>query len=195
MREVFEYTHSGRRAPAASSPWAPCIRCIQRLGTAAEIARAGRRGRVVFDKNSALPMTLYSVQVLKVRSASCASARVSMTVASRRSCSRMRRCAARTSSLPVTVREVLACHPYPPAVARVLGELLAACALLASTIKFEGSLIAQLSGDGPVRAVVGMHAHARHARDGAMGRRAHCSARPDARCPTWPEVRRMAGSC
>ena len=57
-------------------------------------------------------------------------------------------------SLPATVRQVLACHPYPPAVARVLGELLAACALLASTIKFEGSLIAQLSGDGPVRLLV-----------------------------------------
>jgi molecular chaperone Hsp33 len=57
-------------------------------------------------------------------------------------------------SLPDTVREVLACHPYPPAIARVLGELVAACALLASTIKFEGSLIAQLSGDGPVRLLV-----------------------------------------
>jgi molecular chaperone Hsp33 len=56
--------------------------------------------------------------------------------------------------LPDTVREALACHPYPPAVARVLGELIAACALLASTIKFEGSLIAQLSGDGPVRLLV-----------------------------------------
>jgi molecular chaperone Hsp33 len=57
-------------------------------------------------------------------------------------------------ALPVTVREVLACHPYPPAVARVLGELLAACALLSSTIKFEGSLVAQLSGDGAVRLLV-----------------------------------------
>ncbi|HEY5863853.1 MAG TPA: Hsp33 family molecular chaperone HslO [Casimicrobiaceae bacterium] len=63
-------------------------------------------------------------------------------------------------SMPVTVREVLACHPYPPAVARVLGELLAACALLASTIKFEGSLIAQLSGDGPVRLLVVECTHA-----------------------------------
>lgn len=57
-------------------------------------------------------------------------------------------------SLPDTAREVLACHPYPPAIARVLGELLAACALLASTLKFEGSLVAQLSGDGPVRLLV-----------------------------------------
>ena len=58
------------------------------------------------------------------------------------------------ASLPATAREVLACHPYPPAIARVLGELLAACALLASTLKFEGSLVAQLSGDGPVRLLV-----------------------------------------
>ena len=58
------------------------------------------------------------------------------------------------ASLPDTAREVLACHPYPPALARVLGELLAACTLLASTLKFEGSLIAQLSGDGPVRLLV-----------------------------------------
>lgn len=57
-------------------------------------------------------------------------------------------------SLPATAREVLACHPYPPAIARVLGELLAACALLASTLKFQGSLIAQLSGDGAVRLLV-----------------------------------------
>lgn len=57
-------------------------------------------------------------------------------------------------ALPDTTRSVLACHPYPPALARVLGELLAACTLLASTLKFTGSLIVQLSGDGPVRLLV-----------------------------------------
>jgi molecular chaperone Hsp33 len=57
-------------------------------------------------------------------------------------------------TLPETARAVLACHPYPPAIARVLGELLAASALLASTLKFTGSLIVQLSGDGPVRLLV-----------------------------------------
>lgn len=57
-------------------------------------------------------------------------------------------------SMPATAREVLACHAYPPAIARVMRELLAACALLASTLKFEGSLVAQLSGDGPVRLLV-----------------------------------------
>ena len=53
-----------------------------------------------------------------------------------------------------TVRAVLACHAYPPAVQRVLAELLAAAALLASTLKFQGSLIMQLQGDGPVRLLV-----------------------------------------
>jgi molecular chaperone Hsp33 len=57
-------------------------------------------------------------------------------------------------ALPETARAVLACHPYPPAIARVLAELLAASALLASTLKFTGSLIVQLSGDGPVRLLV-----------------------------------------
>ena len=57
-------------------------------------------------------------------------------------------------SLPATARAVLACHPYPPALAHVLGELLAASALLTSTVKFTGSLIVQLSGDGPVRLLV-----------------------------------------
>ena len=53
-----------------------------------------------------------------------------------------------------TTRAVLACHPYPPALQRVLAELLAATALLASTLKFTGSLIIQLQGDGPVRLLV-----------------------------------------
>lgn len=57
-------------------------------------------------------------------------------------------------ALAGTARAVLACHPYPPALARVLSELLAASALLASTLKFTGSLIVQLAGDGPVRLLV-----------------------------------------
>lgn len=57
-------------------------------------------------------------------------------------------------TLDDTVRAVLACHPYPPALQRVLAELLAASALLASTLKFTGSLIVQLQGDGPVRLLV-----------------------------------------
>ncbi|MCC6194555.1 MAG: Hsp33 family molecular chaperone HslO [Burkholderiales bacterium] len=57
-------------------------------------------------------------------------------------------------AIPATARAVLACHPYPPALRRILAELCAACALLASTLEFTGSLIVQLQGDGPVRLLV-----------------------------------------
>jgi molecular chaperone Hsp33 len=57
-------------------------------------------------------------------------------------------------SLDDACRGILACHPYPPALARVLAELLAATALLASTLKFKGALVVQLSGDGPVSLLV-----------------------------------------
>ncbi|MFN4263856.1 MAG: Hsp33 family molecular chaperone HslO [Thioalkalivibrionaceae bacterium] len=48
-------------------------------------------------------------------------------------------------------REVLARHPYPPIVAKALGELMAGVALLSATLKFDGSLLVQMTGPGPVR--------------------------------------------
>lgn len=57
-------------------------------------------------------------------------------------------------TLADTAAAVFACHPYPLPVRRALGELCAASALLASTLKFHGTLAAQLSGDGPVRLLV-----------------------------------------
>jgi molecular chaperone Hsp33 len=57
-------------------------------------------------------------------------------------------------SLDGACREILDCHPYPPALRHVIAELLAATALLASTLKFKGALIVQLQGDGPVRLLV-----------------------------------------
>lgn len=57
-------------------------------------------------------------------------------------------------SLDDACREILACHAYPPALARALAELLAASALLASTLKFKGALVVQLQGAGPVRLLV-----------------------------------------
>ena len=56
--------------------------------------------------------------------------------------------------LDSTIGTILAQHAYPPALARVLAELCAAAALLASTLKLDGSLLVQLSGDGPVRLLV-----------------------------------------
>ncbi len=57
-------------------------------------------------------------------------------------------------SLDGACREILDCHPYPSGLKHVLAELLAASALLASTLKFKGALIVQLQGDGPVRLLV-----------------------------------------
>ena len=57
-------------------------------------------------------------------------------------------------SLDDTCREILASHAYPPPLARALAELLAAAALLASTLKFKGALVVQLQGAGPVRLLV-----------------------------------------
>jgi molecular chaperone Hsp33 len=51
-------------------------------------------------------------------------------------------------------REVLARHDYPPVLRRLLGELLAATALLANNLKFKGSLIVQVQSPGPLRLLV-----------------------------------------
>jgi len=46
------------------------------------------------------------------------------------------------------------CYDYPQPVRRILGETLAATALLASTVKFNGQITLQLQGDGPLKLVV-----------------------------------------
>jgi molecular chaperone Hsp33 len=45
-------------------------------------------------------------------------------------------------------------HTYPPSVAALLGELVAASTLLAATLKFDGSLLLQLQGDGAIALMV-----------------------------------------
>lgn len=45
-------------------------------------------------------------------------------------------------------------HDYPAPVTRLLGEMTAAAALLATNIKFNGALILQIHGDGPVKLLV-----------------------------------------
>jgi len=56
--------------------------------------------------------------------------------------------------LAATWQAVTERHAYPVPLRRVLGELMAAAALLAATLKFEGTLILQLHGNGPVRLIV-----------------------------------------
>lgn len=51
-------------------------------------------------------------------------------------------------------QQMTAWHDYPTPVARLLGEMTAAAALLSTTIKFNGALIFQIHGDGPVKLLV-----------------------------------------
>jgi molecular chaperone Hsp33 len=52
------------------------------------------------------------------------------------------------------VDEIVAAHNYPAPVANLLGEACALAALVGSNLKFQGRLIVQAQGDGPVRYVV-----------------------------------------
>lgn len=53
-----------------------------------------------------------------------------------------------------TVDAILKAHAYPPAVANLLGEACALAALVGASLKFEGRLIVQAQGNGPVAYVV-----------------------------------------
>ncbi len=56
--------------------------------------------------------------------------------------------------LGAAVDEILTRHDYPEPVANLLGEACALAALVGSSLKFEGKLIVQAQGDGPVAYVV-----------------------------------------
>ena len=60
----------------------------------------------------------------------------------------------RVARLGAAIDEVLTRHAYPEAVANLLGEACALAALVGSSLKFEGRLIVQAQGDGPVSYVV-----------------------------------------
>ena len=53
-----------------------------------------------------------------------------------------------------TWRQIQQRHDYPPAVRTVLGEMVAAAALLSANLKFNGAIVMQIHGDGPVRLMV-----------------------------------------
>ena len=53
-----------------------------------------------------------------------------------------------------TWRQVQSRHDYPKAVKILLGEMLSAAALLSANLKFNGSIVMQIHGDGPVKLLV-----------------------------------------
>lgn len=56
--------------------------------------------------------------------------------------------------LDATWRAVLERRNYPEPLKKLLGEMVAAGALLSATLKFDGALIMQMQGEGPVRLLV-----------------------------------------
>lgn len=56
--------------------------------------------------------------------------------------------------LAATWQAVTERHDYPAPLRKIIGELMAAGALLAATLKFDGTLILQLHGSGPVKLIV-----------------------------------------
>lgn len=59
-----------------------------------------------------------------------------------------------TVTIDAAWREMQQGHDWPPAIARLLGELVSASALLSANLKFDGTLALQLQGDGDVRLIV-----------------------------------------
>jgi len=57
-------------------------------------------------------------------------------------------------SLDECWRQIASRHDLPPAALNTLGELSAAAVLLSATLKFDGSLIMQIHGDGPIALIV-----------------------------------------
>ena len=60
----------------------------------------------------------------------------------------------RIARLGAVVDDILTRHAYPDAVANLLGEACALAALVGASLKFDGRLILQAQGDGPVAFVV-----------------------------------------
>jgi len=60
----------------------------------------------------------------------------------------------RIARLGPAIDEILTRHAYPEPVANLLGEACALAALVGASLKFEGRLIIQAQGDGPVAYVV-----------------------------------------
>ncbi len=78
----------------------------------------------------------------------------------------------RVARLGPVVDEVLTRHAYPEPVANLLGEACALAALVGASLKFDGRLIVQAQGDGPVSLAVADY-------DTSGGLRGYCNFDPE----------------
>ena len=65
MREVFEYTRYWAIGSGREFALGAMYAQYDRLKSASAVARAGIEAGCVFDKNSALPMTLYTLTLVR----------------------------------------------------------------------------------------------------------------------------------
>ncbi|HEX4842595.1 MAG TPA: Hsp33 family molecular chaperone HslO [Limnobacter sp.] len=63
-------------------------------------------------------------------------------------------CRAQMIHLDAAWQQIASHNHHPAPVMKVMGELVAASAMLSASLKFEGSLILQIQGDGPIRLLV-----------------------------------------
>jgi molecular chaperone Hsp33 len=73
---------------------------------------------------------------------------------------------------PATMDVILRRHAYPDPVAKLLGEAITLVALVGSSMKFDGKLILQVQGEGPVSFLV-----AEYRTNGSLRGYAHCDER------------------
>jgi molecular chaperone Hsp33 len=78
----------------------------------------------------------------------------------------------RVARLGPAIDQILRSHDYPEPVANLLGEACALAALVGSNLKFDGRLIVEARGSGPVRYVVADY-------DTSGGLRGYCRFEPD----------------
>jgi len=84
-------------------------------------------------------------------------------------------------SIDETFRTAIERHAYPEPVRNLVGEALSATALLAATIKFDGSLALRVQSDGPVNLLVTQISGDRFAsRPRALARRRRAGSAADA---------------
>ena len=53
-----------------------------------------------------------------------------------------------------TITQTAKKRAYPAVVTEILGQMTAACTLLSANLKFDGSMIMQIHGDGPIQLLV-----------------------------------------
>lgn len=86
--------------------------------------------------------------------------------------------------ISATWKQIQARRDYPQEVKKILGEMLAAAALLSANLKFNGSIVMQIHGDGPLRLLVVEC-------DSALHMRATAKLAPEATIPAGASLQQL----